>query len=351
VIAFILVGSIVGLILSALLILFAVLYGRSAVSRQVVFDHEWHALERLRLLSGVEFERHVAELYRRLGFQVELTRGSGDQGIDVIAQSSAQRIGIQCKQWSGVVGNDGVQEAIAGRAFYNCSHAAVVCTSSFTASAKELASRANVQLIDGSTYAAMVNRFQPVIQPIGVAAWIPRGRPGIVQAGMLGAAIVIFVLHFSFAGAAGRVQNAARVLARPVATAPAYFAPSAEAPYDSRPAVASRPFSDTVAQYYSDVNNHQYADAYALFSPNFQSTQPYAKWLDGYSDTLFASPRIMPSRDPAAVSLIVTARERTPDGSGIQVTIYSGAVRGIQTNSGAWLIDSGYLNMVRRTRR
>lgn len=171
VLLYVLVGSIFGLWTALLLIVLGVAYGRRAVSRQVAFDHDWHALERLRLLSGVEFERHVAELYRKLGYNAELTRGSGDQGADVIAQSLTERIGIQCKQWSGTVGNDAVQQAIAGRTFYNCSHAAVVCTSTFTAAARELASRANVQLVDGQAYAAMVNRFRPLAQPHGIAAW------------------------------------------------------------------------------------------------------------------------------------------------------------------------------------
>jgi hypothetical protein len=225
-----LVGWIYGLWISALLVVAALAYGRRMESRQIVFDHDWHALERLRLLTGFEFERHVAELYSRLGYRVELTRGGGDQGVDVIAQSPTERIGIQCKQWSGVVGNDGVQEAIAGRAFYNCSHAALVCTSTFTAAASELASRANVQLIDGQNYAATVNRFRPLIQPVGAVAWIPRGRAAVVQASMFAAALLIFVLHFAFQNGAGRFQRAAAVLERPVAIAP-YYAPATTAPY------------------------------------------------------------------------------------------------------------------------
>ncbi|MGB8907719.1 MAG: hypothetical protein WCC84_03105 [Candidatus Cybelea sp.] len=114
--------------------------------------------------------------------------------------------------------------------------------------------------------------------------------------------------------------------------------------------MTSQPFADLVAQYYSDVNNHQYADGYALLSPNFQNTQPYTKWVDGYSDTLRAAPRIIPGSDPAFVFLVVTARERTADGTGTQVTVYNGAVRGIPTGSGSWLIDSGYLQMVSRVR-
>ena len=171
----------------------------------------------------------------------------------------------------------------------------------------------------------------------------------MVQASMLAAAVLIFVLHFSFGPAAVRFQRAAAVLAQP--PAPHYYAPTTMAPYESSPAVPSQPFSGTVEQYYSDINSHQYAEAYALLSPTFQSTQPYAKWVNGYSDTLSASPRITLGRDPTSVSLIVAARERTADGTGTQDTIYSGAVHGVQTATGSWLIDSGYLHVVSRARQ
>jgi hypothetical protein len=173
---------------------------------------------------------------------------------------------------------------------------------------------------------------------------------------MFAAALVVFIIHFTFQPVSARFERAASVLTQPAphyyapATAAPYYAPATTAPYDSRVTSASRPFSDTVATYYLDINNREYSAAYALLSPGFQSTQPYAKWVDGYSDTLSADPRIIPGSDPTALSLVVTARERTADGTGTQVTVYNGAVRGIPSSSGSWLIDSGYLRMVRRVR-
>lgn len=341
-----LVRSTLGVWVAALLLVAALAYGRRAVSRQVIFDHNWHALEGLRTLSGVEFEHHVAELYRRLGYQVQVTRGGGDQGIDVIAQSPRERIGIQCKQWSDVVSNAGVQEAIAGRAFYNCSHAAVVCTSTYTRAARELAERAGVQLIDGAAYAAMVNQFRPVAPPSGVAAWMPRGRAVVFQVGLLAFALVVFGLHFALQGmATGPILQ--------LASNPRYYEPPAvtSAPYQPNNATQSESFADTVGRFYFDLNNREYPGAYSLLSASFRRSAPYSKWLDGYSDTLVASPRIAASSDPAYVSLVVTAQERTRSGTGTQLTVYSGALRGIQTPSGSWLIDSGYLHTVSRVRQ
>ena len=109
-----------GLWLAALFAIGAVAYGRFAQHRRTIYDRQWRTVDGLRLLSGIEFEKHVAELYRKLGYHTEITQGSGDQGIDVIAQNAQRRIGIQCKQWQGSVGNDAVQQALAGKVFYNC---------------------------------------------------------------------------------------------------------------------------------------------------------------------------------------------------------------------------------------
>ncbi len=38
------------------------------------------------LMSGLEFEQFVAELFERKGYKAEVTKASGDQGIDVIAE-------------------------------------------------------------------------------------------------------------------------------------------------------------------------------------------------------------------------------------------------------------------------
>jgi hypothetical protein len=341
---FMLVRSALGLWIALVLVIAALVYGRNAVSRQVAFDHDWHALERLRTLSGVEFEHHVAELYRRLGYHVQLTRGSGDQGIDVIAQSPRERIGIQCKQWADVVGNAGVQEAIAGRAYYNCSRAAVVCTSAYTSPARELASRASIQLIDGPAYAAMINQFQQVAKPSGVAAWVPRGRAAALQAVLLTSALLIFVLHFAF-------QRAATAITQSNTLPQYYYLRATAMPYRSSNIPVSSTLAVTVERFYMDLNAHDYAAAYSLLSPSFQRSAPYSKWLDGYADTLLSTPRITVGHDPGSVSVVITARERTPSGSGTQVTIYSGALQGIQTRSGSWLIDSGYYKMVSRARR
>ena len=47
-------------------------------------------------MDGHTFERYCAGLLRRNGFHhVEVTRGSGDQGIDILAWKHRKKYGIQ----------------------------------------------------------------------------------------------------------------------------------------------------------------------------------------------------------------------------------------------------------------
>ena len=99
-------------------------------------------------MNGAQFERFVAKLFTLMGYTAEVTKHSGDQGIDVIAQKSGTRTGIQAKRHAGKVGNSAVQEVVAGKAFYHLDKAIVITNSEFTQSAKDLAKATNVELWD-----------------------------------------------------------------------------------------------------------------------------------------------------------------------------------------------------------
>ena len=108
-------------------------------------------------LSGPEFEAYVALVLADNGFKhVETTKGSGDQGVDILAERNGVTYAIQCKNYAGAVGNFAVQEAYAGAQFYGCDRAAVICPGEFTRSAKELARATGVLLWDGGRLSRMM---------------------------------------------------------------------------------------------------------------------------------------------------------------------------------------------------
>ena len=77
-----------------------------------------------------------------------MTKGSGDQGADILAERNGTTYAIQCKNYEGAVGNFAVQEAYAAAQYYGCDTAAVICPGEFTRGAKELAASTGVLLWD-----------------------------------------------------------------------------------------------------------------------------------------------------------------------------------------------------------
>ena len=106
-------------------------------------------------LSGVEFETYIARILQQFGFEVRGTPATGDQGADLIATREGKKIVIQAKRYAGTVGNKAVQEVSAAVSYYGGDEGWVITNSTFTASAKALAQKANVRLIDGARLAAM----------------------------------------------------------------------------------------------------------------------------------------------------------------------------------------------------
>lgn len=100
-------------------------------------------------MDGHAFEYWCADLLKMNGFtDVEVTKGSGDQGVDIIAVKDSIRYAIQCKCYSSNLGNGPVQEVNAGKSLYHCQIGAVMTNRFFTAGAKELANATGVLLWD-----------------------------------------------------------------------------------------------------------------------------------------------------------------------------------------------------------
>lgn len=97
--------------------------------------------------NGFDFEAWVADRLRLYGWDAYATKGTGDQGVDVVARREGKSIAIQCKLYSKPVGNKAVQEAFAGARFMRIDKAAVLSNASFTKSAQELALETDVLLL------------------------------------------------------------------------------------------------------------------------------------------------------------------------------------------------------------
>jgi len=107
-----------------------------------------YSIDDVDLMNGLEFESFVALIFSKMGYQIEVTKASGDQGIDVVATKGDKKIGVQAKCYSSTVGNSAIQEAVAGKAFYKLDKVIVATNNFFTDSAKQLAQANDVVLWD-----------------------------------------------------------------------------------------------------------------------------------------------------------------------------------------------------------
>jgi hypothetical protein len=111
-------------------------------------------------MEGHDFERFCAKLLEANGFSnVNVTPGSNDQGIDILAEKQDVKYAIQCKRYSSDVGNKAVQEVFAGKSYYGC-HVGVVLTNRyFTSSAKELAAKTQIFLWDRNVLNSLCENY------------------------------------------------------------------------------------------------------------------------------------------------------------------------------------------------
>lgn len=101
------------------------------------------------MMEGHEFEFFCAELLKKNGFlEVEVTRGSRDYGVDILAQKEGITYAIQCKCYNAPIGIKAIQEAYAGRDYYDCMVGVVMTNQYFTTPAVEVAKKLKILLWD-----------------------------------------------------------------------------------------------------------------------------------------------------------------------------------------------------------
>lgn len=112
-------------------------------------------------LEGHEFEYFCADLLRKNGFiNVEVTQGSGDDGIDILAEKDDIKYAIQCKCYSDNIGNKAVQEAYAGVQMYKCDIGVVLTNRYFTESAKRTALETRIKLWDRDKLEELIKKAE-----------------------------------------------------------------------------------------------------------------------------------------------------------------------------------------------
>ena len=100
------------------------------------------------LMTGRQFEYFLASLFRKKGYEVEITPESNDNGADLIIEKFGEKIAIQAKRYKNKVREKALEEIFAAKSFYKCDKAMVITNSNYTISAKKLANNLKIKLWD-----------------------------------------------------------------------------------------------------------------------------------------------------------------------------------------------------------
>lgn len=105
----------------------------------------------LRQMQPETFETYVADMFRRLGYAVQVTGGRNDGGVDVIAEKNSIKYYIQCKRYSaknevGVAAVRDFYGALADRVANGKGY--MVTTGKFTLEAERFAEDKPIELVD-----------------------------------------------------------------------------------------------------------------------------------------------------------------------------------------------------------
>lgn len=114
--------------------------------------------QEIRNMNPQHFEELISDLWEYLGYETEVSKGSGDRGVDVVAKRDfpyEEKVVIQAKRWNSTVGGPDIREYIAQVERDDVDSVIVIGTAGFTKSAKEDAERYGVKLINGNTLANM----------------------------------------------------------------------------------------------------------------------------------------------------------------------------------------------------
>jgi Restriction endonuclease/FHA domain len=90
------------------------------------------------LMPGHRFEHEIGYLMEEFGYKVLVTPGSGDHGVDVIAEKNGRRVAVQVKlHTTGSCGNNEVLKLLGGMQVHKAEEGLFITTSKLTKKAKE----------------------------------------------------------------------------------------------------------------------------------------------------------------------------------------------------------------------
>lgn len=100
-------------------------------------------------MDPIAFERFVGQHFAKMGYKVENTRASGDEGIDLVLRRGRRMAVVQCKRYGGTVGQPIVRDLYGVMVHTGADEAYLVTTGTVSSAAVDWAHNKPIHLIDG----------------------------------------------------------------------------------------------------------------------------------------------------------------------------------------------------------
>lgn len=113
--------------------------------------------------TGLSFEDKCLRVLKAMGFIAQVTKRTGDGGIDLIATSSQPVISgkyiVQCKDWANPVGEPPLRDLYGVVSDQKANKGILITSSTFTDAAIEFAKGKQLELIDGDQLGALEQEY------------------------------------------------------------------------------------------------------------------------------------------------------------------------------------------------
>ena len=140
--------------------------------------------------GGIEFEQELASLSRAMGYHVESTPVSGDQGIDLVLKRNGKTTIVQCKAYKSPAGPAVARELFGSMIAYGADDAILACTGGFTKGVEEFVQGKPIRLISAPHLVRLAeqygNKTQEITESPPTCPGQECGRPMVLRTGRYG---------------------------------------------------------------------------------------------------------------------------------------------------------------------
>jgi len=123
-------------------------------------------LDELRSLDPIAFERFISQLFERMGYEVQSTSKTGDEGVDLILRKEGRSAIVQCKRYKGSVGQPVVRDLYGAMIHSRADEAYLITTGTISLPAQQWAADKPIHLVDGIELVRWVETFENLTEKL-----------------------------------------------------------------------------------------------------------------------------------------------------------------------------------------